>query len=108
MERRPTLQIELLYCKKSLVSVLLGVALGHRDHQTSPSQTSVEISQRMSLTYEAWRKQNTTLNRLLLTLAQKHFAGRKKHYKKGGGGEWRHQEGGVNFEHKPKNSSVSC
>jgi hypothetical protein len=37
MGRRPTLQIQLVVCKSSLLSALLGLAFGHRDLLTLPS-----------------------------------------------------------------------
>jgi hypothetical protein len=40
MGPRPTLRTQLLYCKSSFVSAMLGVAFGHRDLQTFPRQTS--------------------------------------------------------------------
>jgi hypothetical protein len=38
-----TLQTQLLYCKSSLVSTLLGVAFGHCDLQTLTDQTSFSM-----------------------------------------------------------------
>jgi hypothetical protein len=75
--RRPTLRTQLLYCKSSLVSALLGVAFGHRGLQTYPRQTSfcVDFSKKgfIPVTHEAWRNWNTKLNILLPTLTQKQF-----------------------------------
>jgi hypothetical protein len=78
MGQRPTLRTQLPYCKSYLMSVLLGVAFGHRDLQTLTRQTSscrsVSKKEVIRITHEVWRKWNLILNRLLPTLTQKHFA----------------------------------
>jgi hypothetical protein len=60
MGRRSTLQTQdLLYCKISLVSALLGVAFGHRNLQTLPRHTYFcgDLSKKgfIQITQEAWR-----------------------------------------------------
>jgi hypothetical protein len=57
--RRPTLQTQLLHCKSSLVSALLGVAFGHRDLRALLRQNTScgDFSNKkfIRITHEAWR-----------------------------------------------------
>jgi hypothetical protein len=67
--RRPKLQAQMLYCKSTFVSALLGFAFGHRDLQTSPRQDSFcgDFSKKelITITHETWRYWNAMLNRPL-------------------------------------------
>jgi hypothetical protein len=67
---RPAVRTEqLLYCKSSSVGVLLGVAFGHRDLQTSSGQTSFwkdfSTEDFIRITQESWRNGNRISNILL-------------------------------------------